>query len=441
MKREWILLVGVVTATSVIVLASVRWFAPQLLGIPIDLQSVRVSESLPPFYDGIFRRADSEEFLLKDPSIRVRARPFMPRGFTVGPHDLLGFRNRGIPNIADVVVLGDSQTYGVNVLMEYSWPSQLQADLGSHTSVYSMATGGWGAVQYLDMFNKSLIFKPQVLVVAFYSGNDPMESYLLAYGVEKWAPLKVAHDLDESDRPPAAEITEESWQVAFSDGVKTTFTPKHRLQSNDGAFAVVREGWAIMEKVGRKISDMASEHGVALIYTIIPTKELAYKRKVDAEGMDPDPLYSRLVSTEHVNIKRLASVFTELTNVTYVDLVEPLQQAALQSTRIYPLNANGHPVYAGYKTISQAIAPIAKGLVRPVRRSLALVVLEDGTKRYLLLTRRGALLFPKPETAERNGWKLADAKQLRIREFTRLPFLGATDDVDPSKLGPPANTP
>lgn len=185
MKTDWALLAGVTAVTTMIVLAGVRWFAPQLLGIPIDLQSVGVSETRPAFYEGIFRSIDSEQFLLQDPYIRVRAKPLLPRGFGIGPHDLLGFRNRAIPNIADVIVLGDSQTYGNNVLLEYNWPSQLQTLLGHRATVYNMATGGWGAVQYLDMFAKGLFFRPQLVVVAFYGGNDPLESYHARMGSRK----------------------------------------------------------------------------------------------------------------------------------------------------------------------------------------------------------------------------------------------------------------
>ena len=442
MRKEWALLLGVVAVTTMIVLAGVRWFAPQLLGIPIDLQSVRVSEELPAFYEGIFRSVDSQEFLLKDPYVRVRAQPFMPRGFALGPHDLLGFRNRRIPNIADVIVLGDSQTYGNNVLMEYNWPSQLQSVLGNQVSVYSMATGGWGAVQYLDMFAKSLFFRPQLAVVAFYSGNDPLESYVLAYGEEKWSPLKVANNLDESDKAPAVNFPAppaESWPVTFGDGIETVFTPKLRLQSNDVDFAVVREGWAIMEKVGANISELAGKYNVMLVYTIIPTKELAYHRKIDAEGINPDPLYNRLARTERANVDRLAESFSRLKNVTYADVVTPLQQAALQPVSIYPNDTNGHPTDTGYKVIARVISSVVKRLLPPMRRTLAVATLPDDSKQYLLLTKHGTIWFRTPETAEGNGWKLTDAKRLRLRDFTRLPFLGFVNNVEPSSFGPDSN--
>jgi lysophospholipase L1-like esterase len=439
MKKEWALLAGVVAVTTMIVLASVRWFAPQLLGIPIDLQSVRVSDKVNVFYDGIFNSANSKEILLKDPYIRVRARPLLPRDFIGGPHDLLGFRNYEIPNVADVIILGDSQTYGNNAFLEFNWPSQLQRLLGNQVTIYSMATGGWGAVQYFDIFMKSLFFRPQAVVVAFYSGNDPLESYMLAYDVEKWAQFKVTEELDESDRAPAVTFPappEQSWPVTFSDGIKTVFTPSLRLQSNDVDFAVVREGWAIMEKAGQAISELAEKYDIALVYTIIPTKELAYKRKIDAEGITPDPVYKRLVLTERANIERLGDSFSRLKNVTYIEMVTPLQQAALRPVQIYQQNNNGHPIRSGYMVIAQAITPVLKKLLPPVRTTLTVATLPDNSKQYLLLTKQGAIGFDTPETAARNGWKLTDARLLRQREFTRLPFLGVTNEVAPSKLGP-----
>ena len=46
-------------------------------------------------------------------------------------------------------------------------------------------------MQYLDMFTKATLLKAsRVVIVAFYSGNDPLESALLAGSVERWKFLK-----------------------------------------------------------------------------------------------------------------------------------------------------------------------------------------------------------------------------------------------------------
>ncbi len=50
MTHEWLLLVETVLTTAVLALGAIRFFSPQILGIPIDLQSVKVSREVPPFF-------------------------------------------------------------------------------------------------------------------------------------------------------------------------------------------------------------------------------------------------------------------------------------------------------------------------------------------------------------------------------------------------------
>jgi hypothetical protein len=303
MKKDWLLLLGTAVATVVLALLVIRWLAPQLLGIPKDLQLVRVKKQLPPFYEGIFRRSDfgTQEFLLQDPYTRVRARPLLPEDFAIGPHDILGFRNRSVPNVADVVAIGDSQTYGNNALLEDNWPSQLGRLLASkHPIVYSMATGGWGAVQYLDMFTNATLFQPRVVVVAFYSGNDPLESFAIAYGVEHWAALRPDPRLTGAEAPSVAFPPPESelWHVKFKDGSTTTFSPKLRLASNVPDHPAVKAGYAIMREVAHQISVLAQPFDTKLVFTVIPTKELAFAEKVRRDGIETPADYAELVSAE-----------------------------------------------------------------------------------------------------------------------------------------------
>ncbi|MFQ5586997.1 MAG: SGNH/GDSL hydrolase family protein, partial [Thermodesulfobacteriota bacterium] len=165
MKKEWLLLISTVVVSMLLAIGLLRLFAPQMFGIPIDLQMVQVSKEVVPFYENVFRKEDyqSKEFLLKDPYVNVRARPLHDSLFrNKGPHDILRFRNKHIPNVADIVVLGDSQSYGGNARLEENWPSLLVRYLKDKSPVlYNMSTSGWGAVQYLDMFTKALLFQPR----------------------------------------------------------------------------------------------------------------------------------------------------------------------------------------------------------------------------------------------------------------------------------------
>jgi len=127
MKKEWIMITIIVVVTTVGALGIIRWMAPQLLGISSDLQVVKVAEEIPPFFENIFRAEDfqSKEFIIKDPISGIRAKPLFPNASGMGPNDILGFRNNAVPNIIDVAIIGDSQTYGNNVNINNNWPGHL----------------------------------------------------------------------------------------------------------------------------------------------------------------------------------------------------------------------------------------------------------------------------------------------------------------------------
>lgn len=99
-KPEWLLAAAVVVGTTVLALLAIRWIAPHLLGLPVDLQLVQTSKAVPPFFDGVFRDEDyqADELLLPDPVTTIRFRPLLGADSGTGPHDILGFRNTGIPN-------------------------------------------------------------------------------------------------------------------------------------------------------------------------------------------------------------------------------------------------------------------------------------------------------------------------------------------------------
>lgn len=450
-RNELLLLVGSVLLTLALAVGLLRWFAPGLLGVPVDLQVVQVSEKIPPFYDNIFRREDyrSREFLLKDPYTRVRAKPLIPvipENLALGPHDLLGFRNRSIPNIADVVVIGDSQTYGNNAILENNWPSQFARQLGKQRRVYTMATGGWGAVQYLDMFSHAIVFRPRIMVIAFYSGNDPHESMSIAYSAKHWSSLRINKKLDTAAHPPSPSNplpASQRWRVKFKDGVMTEFTPSLRLVSNDNTYETVKTGYDIMAKVVGRMTQLANLAGIHLVFTVIPTKELVYARKIERDRIKPDAKYSMLVNMEKENIDRLVSKLMQLPKISYVDLVEPLQLAALGSTPLYPENTNGHPVAAGYNVIARAIALATEKRLRKSRDRRHVAALQiSPTQIRLVLVRQGDYwIFSSPKMATKNGWQVMRNRQITVpgiksSEIIRLPLKGVIDSVNRREFGP-----
>jgi hypothetical protein len=111
--------------------------------------------------------------IVKDQVLGHRPNPRNP------DHDSNGFRNKTIPRHIDILVLGDSQTYGTGVARENAWPQQLARCTG--LTVYNMAFGGWGPVHSLLLLPEALAKKPKIIIEAFYAGNDLFDAFSLVY--------------------------------------------------------------------------------------------------------------------------------------------------------------------------------------------------------------------------------------------------------------------
>jgi hypothetical protein len=111
--------------------------------------------------------------IIKDQVLGHRPNPKNP------DHDRNGFRNKTIPPHIDVIVLGDSQTYGTGVTRDQAWPQQLAKCTG--LTVYNMAFGGWGPVHSLLLLPEAIAKKPRIIIEAFYAGNDLFDSFSLVY--------------------------------------------------------------------------------------------------------------------------------------------------------------------------------------------------------------------------------------------------------------------
>jgi hypothetical protein len=362
---EWSLLAGTVLATLALALLAIGWLAPGLLGMPGDLRVVQTAERVAPFYDGVLREEDRarRDYLLEDPLTLKRARPFFPAEAGFGPTDLLGFRNRSVPVRADVVTVGDSQTYGTGVPMDSAWPHRLRRQMRDGVVVYDMSAGGWGAVQYLYMCSKAIFFQPKVAIVAFYPGNDPRESFRMAYAVEHWSFLRPDAALDVEDLPRVAwpPPDEDRWPVALGGVPLTVFTPRLRLASNVD-HPGIDAGWEIMARVAEQIVDQAPRFGFTPVFTILPTKERVFAERLRREGIDLDPDYAILVAAEERRSESLKRRILD-GGATYVDVLAPLERAASTGVRIYPTDQDGHPTEVGHAVISNALLPTVRRLL------------------------------------------------------------------------------
>lgn len=445
MKKEWLLTLASAVITVVAAIAMVRWLAPGLLGYAPDQRLVRVSEEIPSFYENIFRKEDynSTEFILNDPYLVIRAKPLYPDILSMGPNDVLGFRNRAVPNKPAVITIGDSQTYGNNARLEENWPSYMAMDLlGSGPElVYNMSVGGWGGVNYLRIMESVIRFNPQVVVVAYYSGNDAYTDFRNTYSIDEFSYLRTDPSLKASDLPEVVELREDQlYPVTFADGFETIFTPQYRYPTNDRNDPAIIAGYDIMASTAREITRIALENNIQPVFTIIPTKEYVYQDKIATEeGITPNAAYRQLVLDESENIDELASEISAIEGAMFVDVTEALMKAALTPVALYPPNINGHPVPEGYRVIGQTLAAaIADAGLVTRNRGLYGLVNGNQVLSFVLLTDDGMWAIENRNVATGNGWGIDNIPPLTLSEISSLSYLGLLDEIDPDRYGPDA---
>lgn len=447
MKKDFILLIVSIILTLGIAFAGVRLFFPQLLNISPDLQLVKVDKKVPPFFENIFRKEDffSEKYLINDPVTGVRAKPLYPNTGGMGPNDLLGFRNRSIPNSADIVVIGDSQTYGNNAAIDKNWPGTMISALKpNNITLYNMSVGGWSAPQYFNMLGNAMVLKPKVIVIAFYSGNDPMESFIQVYGNPIWKNLIPDHSLTRKDVPKAEfpPPKKKQWLVLFKDGVKTVFTPSIRLVSNQDHPAV-HAGYQIMADISKQVAHLLQGRKVKVFFTIIPTKELVYEQKIKSDGLELPDDYRLLIAREKANIEWLVGKIKAIPLVGYIDVVHALQNSAMRKIQLYPPDDNGHPFAAGYGIIGRKIAEIIRPVL-PIKeievlsetRELLSVEVGPGQYKFLLRKNNGIYYFSSIEAIEKNGWPPGETETITQDGLSNFPVLGVINTANPSLYGP-----
>ncbi|NOZ88104.1 MAG: SGNH/GDSL hydrolase family protein [Deltaproteobacteria bacterium] len=439
--KESVLVVTSFILAAAAALGLLRWLAPQLLGIPVDLQLVQTDERLPPYYEGVFRESDwrNFSFTLKDPRTKTRMHPLFPDMGLAGPNDLIGFRNRSVPDRADVVVIGDSQTYGLNATFEDSWPQQLRQALPDHTVLYSMASSGWGPLQYLDMTPKALRLQPRVLVVAYYTGNDALDAFMLAYGTDLNPDLRVDPALTAADAPKVKYPPpgDELWHVRLPNGIKVVLAPEYRLSCNRRQPAI-DAGYEIMARTAERIAALARAKNVLPVFTVIPTKELVYAKRVKETGLDAPRQYLELVQAETGHIDMLLQRLHAIRDAVVVDLLPFLRAAADHDVRLYGTDSDSHPQRGGYRVIGTALAPVVSARIPPPLTDGVYLRPIKGQVPHWVLLRNGRFRpFKSPGVVKACGWSLSSPpRTLTPRDLVTFPFGPAITKADEMHCGP-----
>ena len=306
-----------------------------------------------------------------------------------GAHDSWGFRNKSVPDSADIVAIGDSHTYGISATASNSWPSALQRISGKE--IYNLSLGGYGPAEYFYLMkNNAQELDPEMIIVGLYLGNDLKDAFNAVYSVPIWEDLRnldISYSFDEDKK----EINSESladWLSANSvlyriisssfigdnlrqqrrigkgedipvldlpdHGINTGFTPDRRLKGLDLGNPEVREGLTLTLNFFNKMNQLAKDKGVGFLVVIIPTKETVFAEYISSSPeLAENRKLNNLIQNEEVVSKLVQRYFGDH-GIAYVEVLEPLRIAA-GTEQIYPNNFGGHSNKNGYKIIAESI--------------------------------------------------------------------------------------
>lgn len=399
-----------------------RWVASTLLvlfgvacGFVVAEGAARLTLDSPQGY-ALYSKERSEAHasltkLVSDPRLGHRLEPDAPG------HDARGFRNEASVEITDVVAIGDSQTWGVNVRREESWPAVLAKI--SHLSVYSMALGGWGPPQYEELAHDATGLGPKAILVGLYFGNDIFDSCSVIYsakGSHKYrrsdrdlspALMELQSRLKSADNhargtvvreqvermgavaklwqrvagrslilqilmvrgwlpgiPSADELYEagdKAWALehpnaaaVYAHGkISTVMTYGYRGVALDRENLCIQEGIRITREVLASLQKLEETARVRVGVVLIPTKESIYAAADEALLSHASKEFVELVRHE-AEIKEELQEWCKRLAMVCIDAADRLVAAARNGAILYKADSDGHPVADGYRQIAYA---------------------------------------------------------------------------------------
>ncbi|MBF0463687.1 MAG: hypothetical protein HQK88_01110 [Nitrospirae bacterium] len=328
--------------------------------------------------------------------------------------DKRGYRNSTALQKADIVAIGDSQTFGYNASINKTWPAQLATLTGQ--SVYNMSVMAYGPVHYLVLMNEALKLSPKTIVVGIYMGNNMLSAFRLAYNndlykflrkkeymetgkdyfedfshrfndvvkkrdnffmfyekthVMEWLkrnlnPLKLFLTIDRFkgsafDRGKNWAISDHNEGAFYeSKTLRTVLQIKSRLMSMDTDNELVaREGLRITKDAMKLMKEKAQKHSVKLIFLLIPTKELVYADLCKVDKRPDNDTYFRLVKME-TTITGDILAFCKQNGIQCVNSFTKLRESLSKGNKIYIESVDGHPSEEGYANVAETLLPYVR---------------------------------------------------------------------------------
>lgn len=284
------------------------------------------SEAMLRLFSELSRPASAEQVApepmnIPDASLGSRPNPKYPG------HDNRGWRNPEAFDRADIIAMGDSQTYGISAGDEQSWPFRLGAVLGR--PVYQMAFGGYSPVHALRLLPEALKLHPRRVIIGLYVGADYTNAFVNTYfdGPDPTIRALRSHDpATLRDTTKAHRIDSGGWiRSAYLDCERPSEAPDARLLSTANLLSLPPLGpltkslipWASL----RSVSVLATELNARISearpynYKLTPPYCINYRDEKLQAGLAPayrllalDETDPRDVEGERLSIAALIAI-------------------------------------------------------------------------------------------------------------------------------------
>ncbi len=299
--------------------------------------------------------------------------------------DARGFRDGGRTRLedAEIVVVGDSHAYGVNVSSEASFPAVLERRTGR--PVYNMGVGSYGIYQYMMLLEQLTSFaNVRDVVLALYLAND-LAAHCPMTGEPAWKSLARQRGLETPPCQPGeafsemiqrprslrersalldaawtlferfASPAEPAFELADDQRVAIRRSRKHQLATslaNDRVALNHLNSLGILKRAQRQLRAA----GIRFSVLLVPSHEEVLVAWSHARGEPvPDEL-DAIVATE-LAMKRRYQAFLDGSGIPYEDalpaMVAALDEEVRAGRELYP-GADDHPLERGYVAYAEA---------------------------------------------------------------------------------------
>ena len=181
-------------------------------------------------------------------------------GYRLNPkypgHDSKGFNNPAVPDKAKIIALGDSQTYPTGIEPDQAWPRRLESV--AKATVYSFAVGGYGPVHSLILWDEAVALHPEIIIEAFYAGNDLFDAFDTVYNQGQHPELKSPDAQLQKNVREAEELESIAKRVARMYGMGEENSLPQKVSTARGLLSQHSKLYGLLRRIRYELPHFAS---------------------------------------------------------------------------------------------------------------------------------------------------------------------------------------